>query len=325
MKEDQKVNPQDYKDEVLGKPFYDYIDTKIGIWERKVKNDENTLELLHSEKDEISLPPVVKLPYGLNTHKVGEKGFKFGAKKFKGLQLSQNRRGEPIIIGGITKEEMGGVYIDSSLNKNASELALNNYEIVKEAWNELSDEDRELIDVLKFRFSNTEIKNMGSHVDRVETGGKIYTPAYIEIQLSNSLTTSTSAINTLVHEIAHAKWSKIEKENPEKVKKFNEVIREIGSPTPYVATYERDSENMEFENKLEKARRDYSKYSDESNKNFDETLERNQMNSELTYGNEAHSEFYSMINAPTLNYGHTISKEKMEKIAEAFKELHDIE
>ena len=258
-----------------------------------------------------------------NTHKAGEKGFKFGAKKFKGLQLSNYRRGEPIIVGGITKEDMGGVFIDSSLNKNASELALKNYEIIKEVWNELPDEDRELIDVLKFRFSNTSRKNMGSHVDRIEVGGKIYTPAYIEIILSNSLTTKTSAINTLVHEVAHAKWAKIERSNPEKVEKFNKTIREIGSPTPYVETYRRNAEEVEFKNKLEQSKRDYSKYTDIQNKNFERDLERNKRNAELIFGNEAHSSFYAMIHAPTLNYGHTISKEKMEKIALAYKELHD--
>jgi len=220
MKEDYKTNPSDYHSEIKGVPFNKFIDTKIGIWERQVKHEQGRLQVLKDSLSAYDKSPFIKLPTKPNTHEVGEKGFKFGAKKFKGLKLSDYRRGEPIIVGGITKKEMGGVFIDSSLNKNASELALKNYELVKEAWNELSDEDRELVDILKFRFSNTDIKNMGSHTDRVQVDDRIFTPAYIEVQLSNSLSTGTSAINTLIHEVGHAKFSKVLKQSPEKNRKI---------------------------------------------------------------------------------------------------------
>ena len=36
---------------------------------------------------------------------------------------------DPIVQGGITKEEWGGTYIDSSLNKRSSDLSKKNYEI----------------------------------------------------------------------------------------------------------------------------------------------------------------------------------------------------
>lgn len=323
MKEDQKINPQKYEEKIAGEPFQSYIDIKIGIWERKVKQEEEAMQVLKQTENSFNLPPVVKLPEKPNTHPVGEKGFKFGVKKFKNLKMSAGN--EPIIVGGITKEEMGGVYIDSSLNKNASELALKNYEIVKEAWNELSDEDRELVDVLKFRFSNSSQKNMGMHVDRVSVNGKIFTPAYLEITLSNSLTTPTEAINTLMHEVAHAKWSKIEKEHPEKVEKFNKTIREIGAPTPYVQTYQHTVDDVKYENLKLRHGKEYLEASDIKRANLEMHMERDLKNAELIFGNEAHSEFYAMVNAPTLNYGHTITKDNMDKIAIAFKELHGLE
>ena len=71
---------------------------------------------------------------------------------------------------------------------------------------------------------------------------------------------------------------------------------------------------MDFENSKAQAMRDYSDYTPVQNKNFERDLKRNKRNAELIFGNEAHSSFYAMIHAPTLNYGHTISKEKMEKI-----------
>ena len=321
--EDLKKNPDNYKKDVDGIPVKEYFETKIGIWERKVQKGFEDMEILKTSLQSYNSEPFIKLPEKPNTHKIGEKGFKFGVKKFKNMKIYKS--GDPIIIGGITKEEMGGVFIDSSLNKNASELALKNFELVKDAWNELSDEDRELVDLLKFRFSNADKKNMGSHSDRTDMDGKIFTPEYIEIQLSNTLTTGTSAINTLVHEVGHAKWAKIARENPEKVEKFNSFIRKIGAPTPYVKTYENDAKEEGYKNRKERAKRDYSKYSDEANKVFEKSLENNLKNKELLFGNEAHSEFYAMLNTPTLNYGHTINKDNMEKISVAYKELHGIE
>ena len=62
---------------------------------------------------------------------------------------------------------------------------------------------------------------------------------------------------------------------------------------------------------------DYRKNRD---KNMAEELEAQY----IIYGNEAHSEFYASLHAPTLNYGHRISQDNMEKVAEAYKELHGI-
>ena len=325
MKEDYKANPSDYHAEIHGKPFNEFMDIKIGIWERYIKQEHDKLQVLKDSLSAYDKSPFVTLQTKPNTHKVGEKGFKFGAKKFKGLKLYESRRDDPMIVGGITKKDMGGVFIDSSLNKNASELALKNYELVKDAWNELSDEDRELVDVLKFRFSNTDKKNMGSHSNRIETDGKIFKPAYIEVQLSNSLSTGTSAINTLVHEVGHAKFAKIEKTSPEKVEKFNKTVREIGAVTPYVKTYERNFEEMKIEHIRERGGREYKGLNDIQRKNKEIRMERELKNADLIFGNEAHSEFYAMLHSPTLNYGHTITNENMEKMAKAYKELHDIE
>ena len=325
MKEDWGINTTDYKEIVNGQPFEQWADMKIGIWERRVQTEESKLVELHNMLDSFDDRPVIKIKDLPNTHKVGEKGFKTGVKKFKGLKLSDYRRGEPIIVGGITKEEMGGTFIDSSLNKNASELALKNYELIKDVWNELPDEDRNLIDVLKFRFSNTDLKNMGSHHDRIEINGRIFTPEYIEIQLSNSLSTGTSAINTLVHEVGHAKFTKIERQDPEKVKEFNRKMREVGYITPYQKIYQNKAKETEYDNIKQRASREYKELNDIQRKNAEIHMARKLEQDELIFGNEAHSEFYAMLHAPTLNYGHRISQEYMEKVAQAYKELHDIE
>jgi len=82
---------------------------------------------------------------------------------------------------------------------------------------------------------------------------------------------------------------------------------------------------MKIEHEVERGGRQYKELTDIQRKNREIHMERELKNADLIFGNEAHSEFYAMLHAPTLNYGHTITNENMEKMAKAYKELHDIE
>jgi len=253
--------------------FDEYADFHINA---KRKAIDREMEALKDIKDIIltfNEKPYVELGNKPDTHKIGIGGFKNSVKAPKNLLFKDDwgrKYGDPIVQGGITKEEWGGTYIDSSLNKRSSKLSKRNYEVIKEAWNQLSDEDRKLVDILKFRYSNTAKKNMGLHSDRLEVKMdgvmKIIQPRTVEITLSDSLTTPTSAINTLMHEVAHAKWSVVEGKYPERCKKFSDAIRKLqsqeyarilketgskkialarSSPTPYVSTYINDAKEAE--------------------------------------------------------------------------------
>ena len=296
--------------------------------------------------------PYIDLGNKPDTHKIGIGGFKNSVKAPKNLLFKDDwgrKYSDPIVQGGITKEEWGGTYIDSSLNKRSSDLSKKNYEILKDAWNQLSDEDRELVDILKIRYSNKVQKNLGLHSDRFEheMDGvmKIIQPRTVEITLSDSLTTPTSVINTLMHEIAHAKWSIVASKHPERCKKFSDAIRKLGSPTPYVRTYLNDAKEAEdsrvdqirelkrsrehdklkenYDEMNEEAKKVFDYFTEERIKNLNERVDREVKNADLLYGNEAHSEFFATLNSPTTNYGHRLKRKMMEDVAKLYKELHD--
>jgi hypothetical protein len=292
---------------------------------QRIKNEEDELVEMHSMLDSYDDRPVIKITDSPNTQSVGIKGFKNGVGKFKGLSRGVHT-GKDMIIGGIFEDDIGGTYIDSSLNKNTSELAFKNLEYVKEAWNLLPDEDRNLIHFLKFRFSNSDKKNLGSFNAGFKQGNpaKWYMLNTIEVMLSNTVKSGTGAINTLMHEIGHVKWDQIQQLSPEKTKRFTQRMREIGNITPYQKTYENAVKTQESKNEEKRNSKAYKEGTDEYRKNMDKNMAEELENQYIIYGNEAHSEFYASLHAPTLNYGHRISQDNMEKVAEAYKELHGI-
>ena len=146
----------------------------------------------------------------------------------------------------------------------------------------------------------------------------------IEVMLSNTVKNGTGAINTLIHEIGHVKWNQIEKLSPEKTKRFTQRMREIGNITPYQKTYEKAMETQEVKNEKERNSKAYKEGTADYRKNRDKNMAEELEAQYIIYGNEAHSEFYASLHAPTLNYGHRISQDNMEKVAEAYKELHGI-
>ena len=292
---------------------------------QRIKNEEDELVELHSMLDSYDDRPVIKITDSPNTQSVGIKGFKNGVGKFKGLSRGEYT-GKDMIIGGILEDDIGGTYIDSSLNKNTSELAFKNLEYVKEAWNLLPDEDRNLIHFLKFRFSNSDQKNLGSFDAGIKNGNPVkwYMLNTIKMMLSNTVKSGTGAINTLMHEIGHVKWHQIQQLSPEKTKRFTQRMREIGNITPYQKTYENAVEAQEVKNEKERNSKEYKEGTDVWRKGRDKNMAEELENQYIIYGNEAHSEFYASLHAPTLNYGHRISQDNMEKVAEAYKELHGI-
>ena len=292
---------------------------------QRIKNEEDELVELHSMLDSYDDRPVIKITDSPNTQSVGIKGFKNGVGKFKGLSRGEYN-GKDMVIGGIFEDDMGGTYIDSSLNKNTSELAFKNLEYVKEAWNLLPDEDRNLIHFLKFRFSNSDQKNLGSFDAGIKNGNPVkwYMLNTIKMMLSNTVKSGTGAINTLMHEIGHVKWHQIQQLSPEKTKRFTQRMREIGNITPYQKTYENAVEAQEVKNEKERNSKEYKEGTDVWRKGRDKNMAEELENQYIIYGNEAHSEFYASLHAPTLNYGHRISQDNMEKVAEAYKELHGI-
>lgn len=292
---------------------------------QRIKNQEDVLVEMHSMLDSYDDRPVIKITDSPNTQSVGMKGFKNGVGKFKGLSKNYNN-GKDMVIGGIFEDDMGGTYIDSSLNKNTSELAFKNFEYVKEAWNELPDEDRNLIHFLKFRFSNSDKKNLGGFDAGIKNGNPVkwYLLNTIDLMLSNTVKNGTGAINTLMHEIGHAKWHQIEKLYPEKTKRFTQRMREIGNITSYQKTYENAVEAQEVKNEKKRNSKEYKGQTDVWRKGRDKVMAQELEAQYIIYGNEAHSAFYASLHAPTLNYGHRISQDNMEKVAEAYKELHGI-
>ncbi len=188
-------------------------------------------------------------------------------------------------------------------------------ERIKGIWNSLPDDTRDKIDNLIIKKSTAK----GSHWQ----GGR-----WIDETKTMIINIHSKSANNLdhnfFHEVGHAKWHDLKRTNPEKIQKFRETQKEIGtSPTAYARSYlmiKERNDDTEANYRRKMTSRGFP-ISQEGEKR----LEQNRMAAEDLYHNEIHSELnaYAMGTLPMSLI--TAPKSQMEKLLNAYKEMWDLE
>ena len=188
-------------------------------------------------------------------------------------------------------------------------------ERIKDMWNSLSDDVRDGVD-------NLIIKKSRARGIRIRGG--TWVPATKTISMNISSVTPNETGHNFFHEVGHAKWSKIKKENPEKIEKFRKDMNNIRyAPTDYSLSYSNVSQkNKESERKyrMNQARGGHT-VTEESER----ILAKNRENTEDLYHNEIHSELNAYVMGVIKPDDIISPKEYMVKFIKSYKELWDLE
>jgi len=186
---------------------------------------------------------------------------------------------------------------------------------IKGMWNSLPDDTRDLVDNLVIKKSTAKGTHWqgGRWDDRTRT-----------IIINMHEKTSSNLDHNFFHEVGHARWHDLKRNNPEKIQKFRDKQEDIGiAPTAYAQSYLHMNERN---NKTEATyRRKMAKGGWTISQKGEDVLKRNRESAEGLYHNEIHSELnaYAM---GVLNKRSIIApKEKMTKLLNAYKEMWDLE
>ena len=134
-------------------------------------------------------------------------------------------------------------------------------------------------------------------------------------------------VNTIIHEIRHGVWNKKVRNNDEKREEFTSKIMERGKDkalTWYVKEKSDHLEKMKVEQKEEIKKLD--KIKDEKLRNtqikkFKEVHEENIKVWETVIANETHSEYFSVLGAPSMHHIRDFDIENMKDTSSLIKEI----
>jgi len=238
------------------------------------------------EKDDAKLG-LPNIPMGKNTHTKSKDGYIYNKTK--------------IMVQDAVKDDMAINLLQ---------------ERVQSMWNSLPDDMRDSVDRLMIKKSKATSRSTKWQGGRWEDDTKTI---YINI---NSRTSDID--HNFYHEIGHGRWHQMRKSNPEKIQKFIETMKEIGSaPTPYAQSYsmikEKNAENERIYRT--KMARDNFVIPAKAEK----ILEKNRRNAEDLYQNESHSELNAYAMGALPSFALKAKKETMEKLLNAYKEMWDLE
>lgn len=188
-------------------------------------------------------------------------------------------------------------------------------ERVKSMWNALPDDIRDSVGRLMIKKSKATDKTRKWQGGRWDDDTRT---VYLNI---NAKTDDIE--HNFYHEVGHGRWHRLVETNPEKVQKFMETVKEIGSaPTPYAQSF-----SMIKEKNLDSERKYRAKM---ARGNFviperaEKILEKNRRSADDLYQNEIHSELnaYAMGSLPS--GAPRAKKEIMDKLLDAYKELWNL-
>lgn len=238
------------------------------------------------EKDdaELGLPHI---PMGKNTHTKSKDGYVYNKTK--------------IMIQDSVKDDMAINLLQ---------------ERVKSMWNSLPDDMRDSVDRLMIKKSKATTRARKWQGGRWEDETKTI---YININ------TRTSDIDhNFYHEIGHGRWHQMKKSNPEKIQKFIETMKEIGSaPTPYAQSYSMIKERNIDSERIYRAKMARGNFVIPAK--AEKIMEKNRRNAEDLYQNESHSELNAYVMGALPNSALKAKKEIMTKLLNAYKEMWDLE
>lgn len=326
-------------------------------WEQNVKLVEQKLEYAKSKRTEIDSLDLFELNTGESTHPIGSKGFRNGVTKnaIKGWKL-EFRRGRMDFLSksetgaGIKPEDWenkvkGKTLIYSNVSKNMDEETKTLEKEVLHVWNNvISDKDRSTVDVLRINFTEEarykktgkgeKIRTLGTHGERKVFGGLMISPSVLTVHVASE-DEPNDVLNTVIHELAHAKWATQVATNKEKMNKFVDKIISKGreeSLTEYSKSYFDDLDELDSTHEKE-IRRIEKRFGDSEEQKgpkeffINKTIEDHKENVEkarILIGNETHSEYFAMVGSPTNRSYHTVDKVKLKEMSKMIKEgLYD--
>lgn len=225
------------------------------------------------------------IPMGKNTHTKETKGFVHGGKST--------------------------IKIDPRLKGNMS--LTQQLTVLQSAWNNLPDDVRDNIKILNVKASTAQGRVIQGGRWRESTGEVIV----------NINARQDGVIHDFYHEVGHSKWSKMRKTNPEKVTKFIEMQKEIGTaPTKYSQSYVMIQQRTE--QKIQRFIQQRKRLGLPIGAKNEKTMENNRKTVQDLYQNEIHSELNAFIMGEVPERLITTSKKNMTALMNAYKELHGL-
>jgi len=245
-------------------------------------------------------------------------------KEFQNLEEADRRLGLPDIPMGKnthTKTKDGYLYNKTKIVVQPSVKTDPIYNIlqdsIKSMWNSMSDDHRDNVNKLIIKKSTS--RGRGG----TRQGGK-WKDETKEIIINIHESDIDALGHNFFHEIGHSKWSKMRKDNPEKIKKFREQQEKIGwAPTAYSQSYNLVKEKNETSE--ENFRRSVSRAGEEVGERNERVLAKNRMIVEDLYHNEIHSELNAYAMGVIKDEYITAPNEYMSKMLKSYKEMWDLE
>ncbi len=253
------------------------------IVDKQIKKARLDLSSMESIEKKSGLPHI---PMGKNTHTRSTNGFVHGKTKIK---------------------------YDKKLNEDASIRLL--ADRIQTAWNNLPDDVRDTIDTFNIKRSRS--KGYGS----VQGGRYIHRKREVIVNISKW--DDEEAEHNFYHEIGHSKWHNLQDKNPEKVEKFIETQKEIGTaPTKYAQSFSMKKEY--YKDKIDTYIRQQKMRGIPISAKEQAVIDHNLKVSKDLYQNEIHSELnsYAMGELPVGLI--KASKKDMSAMLNAYKELWDL-
>lgn len=360
----------------LEKLLQNYKDT---LSLQNVKRIEQKIDDFKHRRDEFNKLDLFEIGVGKNSHRRGFKEFKNGISKNiitkSGWRLDQPRdhinvkgSGYRVLESEFDNAIKGKTIIDSNIPPNADPKVLKLGEEIKYVWNDvLSDQERDTVDILRIKYTEEEkwkgrgsnrTRTLGTHGGRTvidsDTEGEkmVMSPSVLTVHLSYN-DKRGDVLNTVAHELAHARWATEVEPNKEKMTKFTDKIIKMGKEntlTEYAGSYFDDLETVkeeakkkweeevdhiknhtygkndvqteeEFQNwKKEQILNDLTNRHKQAMKDNSENVKK----AEQLIANETHSEYFGMVSSPTKGSYHTVDTEKLKAMSKMIEEdLYD--
>lgn len=334
--------------------------------EDNIKNIERRLERVKQKKGEFDKLDLFEIGTGKNSHRREFKEFKNGTSKNiitkSGWKIDQPRdflnvknSGYRVLESEFDNTLKGKTIIDSNISSKADPKVLKLEEEVKYVWNNiLSDQERNSVDILRIKYSEQEKwkkgkRTLGTHGGRkvLSEDGILISPSILTINLAYN-DKRNDVLNTVAHELAHARWATEVEPNKEKMAKFTDKIIKMGKEnalTTYAGSYFDDLETVKKENakkweeEIDRIKnRTYGKndvQTEEEYQNWkneqilkdltNRRLRANEGNdnvrkAEELIANETHSEYFGMVSSPTDREYHVVDTERLKAMSKLIKE-----
>ena len=375
-KDSLSIHKEQIKNEPENTLKYKGLSINIGSWESTVKRFEQHIEQSKGRQNEFNKLDLFEIGIGKNSHRRGFKEFKNGISKNiitkSGWKLDQPRdflnvknSGYRVLESEFDNAIKGKTIIDSNIPPNADSKVLKLGEEVKYVWNNiLSDQERDTVDILRIKYSEQEkfkgrgsnrVRTLGTHGGRgsfdSEEGKILISPSVLTVYLAYN-DKRNDVLNTVSHELAHARWATKVEPNKEKMTKFTDKIIKMGKEnalTEYAGSYFDDLDTVKEEGKkkwkdeVEQAKNRYGKAEHQTEEEF-QNWKNEQILNELTnrkqqaekdysenikkaeqlIANETHSEYFGMVSSPTDKSYHIVDTEKLKVMSNMIKEgLYD--